>query len=81
MEEKDIYDILTDEDLYKLAELNLDEDTNNKILVLLECINREYKDKALNTIVSIFNNKKLETDESLGNNNKSDYVSKLLGDI
>lgn len=54
-----ILDVLTDEDVEYISNLALAEDEIASIINLLELIQSDNKDKAINIIKTLFNNKKL----------------------
>ena len=83
-----IMESLTEDDIVELSKFSLTEDEISHIVSLFELISEENKDKAFDIIKSLFEGKKLVTDE----NNKeieenlknsaevSSYTRKLLGD-
>lgn len=83
-----IMESLTEDDIVELSKFSLTEDEISHIVSLFELISEENKDKAFDIIKSLFEGKKLVTDESneeieenLKNSAEvSSYTRKLLGD-
>ena len=83
-----IMESLTEDDIVELSKFSLTEDEISHIVSLFELISEENKDKAFDIIKSLFEGKKLVTDESnekIEENLKnsvevSNYTRKLLGD-
>lgn len=83
-----IMESLTEDDIVELSKFSLTEDEISHIVSLFELISEENKDKAFDIIKSLFEGKKLVTDESneeIEENLKnsaavSSYTRKLLGD-
>lgn len=84
-----IMESLTEDDIVELSKFSLTEDEISHIVSLFELISEENKDKAFDIIKSLFEGKKLVTDESneeieenLENSaaEVSSYTRKLLGD-
>lgn len=83
-----IFEALTDSDVEALSKLSLDEDEIAKVLSMFELVSEENKDKMLGIITSLFEGKKLvsdETEEVSENINRRNAVSegytrRLLGD-
>lgn len=90
MEDKNtILDALTDEDVEYISNLKLAEDEIASLINLLELIQSDNKDKAIDIIKTLFDNKKLvdaepaenATDEVTDNNETTDVVDETTDNI
>lgn len=90
MEDKNtILDVLTDEDVEYISNLNLAEDEIASLISLLELIQSNNKDRAIEIIKTLFDNKKLvdaepteiATDEVTDNNEITDVVDETTDNI
>lgn len=90
MEDKNtILDALTDEDVKYISNLKLAEDEIASLINLLELIQSDNKDRAINIIKALFDNKTLvdaepaenATDEVTDNNETTDVVDETTDNI
>ena len=90
MEDKNtILDVLTDEDVEYISNLKLAEDEIASLINLLELIQSDNKDKAIDIIKTLFDNKvlvdaeptEIATDEVTDNNKTTDVVDETTDNI
>lgn len=74
-EKVNIYESLTDDDMGKIASLNLSDDEIGTLLGLFEIIDDSNKDKALEIIEALFAGKKLIPDEKGDASSEGEFAS------